>query len=83
MNALAIFMDLINRTFKPYFDRFMVVFIDDILVYSKSQEEHEEHLRVMLEILRTDNVCEILQMQVLVGQRGFPWSCSNQGCNFC
>lgn len=56
MNALAIFMDLINRTFKPYFDRFMVVFIDDILVYSKSQEEHEEHLRVVLEILRTDKL---------------------------
>jgi hypothetical protein len=44
-NALAIFMDLMNRVFQPYLDKFVVVFIDDILVYSKSYEEHEQHLR--------------------------------------
>ncbi|KAL5537712.1 hypothetical protein UlMin_045551 [Ulmus minor] len=44
-NAPVAFMDLMNRVFKPYLDRFVIVFIDDILVYSKTQEEHEEHLR--------------------------------------
>ena len=51
-NAPAIFMDLMNRVFHEYLDRFVIVFIDDILVYSKSQEEHEEHLRMVLQILR-------------------------------
>ena len=44
-NAPALFMDLMNRVFQPYLDKFFVVFIDDILVYSKSYEEHEQHLR--------------------------------------
>jgi hypothetical protein len=44
-NAPALFMDLMNRVFQPYLDKFVVVFIDDILVYSKSYEEHEQHLR--------------------------------------
>ena len=47
-NALAAFMDLMNRVFKPYLDQFVIVFIDDILVYSKTQEEHVEHLRMVL-----------------------------------
>ncbi|GJW45339.1 putative reverse transcriptase domain-containing protein [Tanacetum coccineum] len=51
-NALAIFMDLMNRVFHEYLDIFFIVFIDDILVYSKKREEHEDHLRIMLEILR-------------------------------
>ncbi|KAH9671101.1 hypothetical protein KPL70_017221 [Citrus sinensis] len=51
-NALAAFMDLMNRIFQPYFDQFVIVFIDDILVYSKSKEEHETHLRIVLETLR-------------------------------
>jgi len=51
-NALAVFMDLMNRVFHKYLDRFVIVFIDDILVYSKSQEECEEHLRNVLQILR-------------------------------
>ena len=46
------FMDLINRVFRPYLDKFVVVFIVDILIYSKDQKEHEEHLRIVLEILK-------------------------------
>ena len=45
-------MSLMNGIFKPYLDLFMIVFIDDILIYSKSKKEHEEHLRVVLEVLR-------------------------------
>ncbi|WOH01704.1 hypothetical protein DCAR_0521089 [Daucus carota subsp. sativus] len=51
-NAPAVFMDLMNRVFKDFLDKFVIVFIDDILVYSKTKEEHEEHLRVVLETLR-------------------------------
>ena len=52
-NAPTVFMDLINRIFREFLDRFVVVFVDDILIYSLSEEEHEEHLRVVLELLRT------------------------------
>ncbi|GJX91946.1 putative nucleotidyltransferase, ribonuclease H [Tanacetum coccineum] len=45
-NAPAVFMDLMNRIFHEYLDKFVIVFIDDILVYSKSEEEHEQHLRI-------------------------------------
>ena len=51
-NAPATFMDLMNRVFRPYVDQFVVVFIDDILVYSKSMEEHVYHLRTVLQTLR-------------------------------
>ncbi|PKI37771.1 hypothetical protein CRG98_041832 [Punica granatum] len=51
-NAHTAFMDLINRVFQPYLDQFVVVFIDNILVYSKDRDEHDEHLRVVLQILR-------------------------------
>ena len=51
-NAPAVFMDLMNRVFRPYLDRFVVVFIDDILVYSQGEAEHAEHLRLVLQILR-------------------------------
>ena len=51
-NAPAIFMDLMNRVFSAYLDKFVIVFIDDILVFSKSKEEHEDHLRIVLGTLR-------------------------------
>ena len=44
-------MDLMNRVCKPYLDKFVIAFIDAILIYSKSQEEHEQHLRLILELL--------------------------------
>ena len=51
-NALVAFMGLMNRVFKSYLDKFVAVFIDDILVYSKSREEHECHLSIVLQTLR-------------------------------
>ena len=51
-NVPVAFMDLMNRVFQPYVDQFVVVFIDDILVYSKDRENHDTHLRVVLETLR-------------------------------
>ena len=52
VNAPAAFMDLINQVFRPYLDKFVVVFIDDILFYSKIEKEHTEHLRIVLRTLR-------------------------------
>ena len=51
-NSPAAFMDLMNGVFKPYLDSFVIVFIDDILIYSRSKEEHEHHLRIVLGILK-------------------------------
>ena len=51
-NAPAAFMDLMNRVFKDYLDQFVIVFIDDILIYSRSMDEHVEHLRIVLDILK-------------------------------
>ena len=51
-NAPTAFMDLMQRAFRPYLDQFVVIFIDDILVYSRSEEEHERHLRMVLQTLR-------------------------------
>ena len=52
MNAPTAFMDLIHRVFQPYLDQFVVVFMDEILIYSPSKEEHEDHLRVIPQLLR-------------------------------
>ena len=49
INAPIVFMDLKNRVFQPYLDKFMVIFIDNILIYSKDKEEHAKHLRMLLE----------------------------------
>jgi hypothetical protein len=50
-NALTYFMHLMNKVFMEYLDKFVVLFIDDILVYSRNEEEHEEHLRLVLQKL--------------------------------
>ncbi|KAJ0796659.1 putative reverse transcriptase domain, DNA/RNA polymerase superfamily [Helianthus annuus] len=55
-NAPAVFMDLMNRVCKPYLDDFVIVFINDILIYSKSKEDHERHLRLILELLRKEQL---------------------------
>ena len=54
-------IDLMNRVFRPYVDQFVVVLIDDILVYSKDREDHDTHLRVVLETLRKGKLYEKLR----------------------
>ncbi|GJY32871.1 putative reverse transcriptase domain-containing protein [Tanacetum coccineum] len=55
-NAPAVFMDLMNRVCKPYLDKFVIVFIDDILIYSRDEKEHEEHLKTILELLKKEEL---------------------------
>ena len=62
-NAPAAFMSLMNGIFKPYLDLFVIVFIDDILEYSKSRKEHEEHLRICIGNVEGEKaLCQILQV---------------------
>ncbi|KAL0533473.1 hypothetical protein IC582_030313 [Cucumis melo] len=69
-NAPAVFMDLMNRVFREFLDTFVIVFIDDILIYSKTEAEHEEHLRMVLQTLRDNKLyakfskCEFWLKQV-------------------
>ena len=53
-NTLVLFMDLMNRVFRPYLDQFIIVFIDDILIYSRMEEEHMKHLQIALQTLRSN-----------------------------
>nr|GEZ69513.1 putative reverse transcriptase domain-containing protein [Tanacetum cinerariifolium] len=55
-NAPAVFMDLMNRVCKPYLDKFVIVFIDDILICSKNEQEHGEHLKLILELLKREKL---------------------------
>ncbi|GKD32944.1 putative reverse transcriptase domain-containing protein [Tanacetum coccineum] len=55
-NALAVFIDLMNRVCKPYLDKFVIVFIDDILIYSRNEKAHEEHLKTILEMLKKEEL---------------------------
>ena len=70
MNASVAFMDLMHRLFQPYLDQFVVVFVDDILIYSQSEWEHEYHLRIVLQLLRDHqlyakfNKCEFWHTKV-------------------
>nr|GEU96545.1 reverse transcriptase domain-containing protein [Tanacetum cinerariifolium] len=61
-NAPVVFMDLMNRVFKPYLDKVVIVFIDDILIYSKNEEEHKEHLKAILELLKKEKFALILAL---------------------
>ena len=76
-NALAAFMNLMHRVFQPYLDQFVVVFVDNILIYSQSEWEHEYHLRIVLQLLRDHqlyakfNKCEFRLTEVrFLGTRG-------------
>nr|GFA07313.1 putative reverse transcriptase domain-containing protein [Tanacetum cinerariifolium] len=55
-NAPAVFMDLMNQVCKPYLDKFMIAFIDDMLIYSKDEKEHEEHLKEILVLLKKEEL---------------------------
>ena len=55
-NALVAFMALINNMFQLYLDKFVIIFIDDILVYLKSKQEHQQHLKVVLQIFRENQL---------------------------
>ncbi|KAD3640483.1 hypothetical protein E3N88_29706 [Mikania micrantha] len=55
-NAPAVFMDLMNRVCRPYLDKFVIVFIDDILIYSRNQQEHAQHLKLILELLAREKL---------------------------
>ncbi|GJX93260.1 putative reverse transcriptase domain-containing protein [Tanacetum coccineum] len=55
-NAFAVFMDLMNRVCKPYLDKLVIVFIDDIRIYSRNKEEHANHLRIILELLKKEKI---------------------------
>ncbi|GKA90678.1 putative reverse transcriptase domain-containing protein [Tanacetum coccineum] len=61
-NAPVVFMNLMNRVCKPYLDKFVIVFIDDILIYSKNKKEHEEHLKAILELLKKEEFAPILAL---------------------
>nr|GEV99617.1 putative reverse transcriptase domain-containing protein [Tanacetum cinerariifolium] len=61
-NAHVVFMDLMNRVCKPYLDKFVIVFIDDILIYLKNEKEHKEHLKAILELLKKEKFALILAL---------------------
>ncbi|GJZ31018.1 putative reverse transcriptase domain-containing protein [Tanacetum coccineum] len=76
-NALAVFVDLMNRVCRPYLDKFVIVFIDDILIYCKTREEHVEHLRLVLELLRKEklfieNFSKIAKPLTILTQNSLP-----------
>ena len=73
-NAPAAFMDLMNRVFRPYVDQFVVVIIDDILVYSKDRENHESHLRVVLKTLRKEQFyAKLSKCKFWLNEMSFLW----------
>ncbi|GKE09980.1 putative reverse transcriptase domain-containing protein, partial [Tanacetum coccineum] len=76
MNEPAVFMDLMNRLCKPLLDKFVIVFIDDILIYSKNKKEHEEHLKAVLELLKKEKlILEDSKSMTKLTQKGvkFDW----------
>nr|GFC41718.1 retrotransposon protein, putative, Ty3-gypsy subclass [Tanacetum cinerariifolium] len=78
-NAPTVFMDLINRVCKPFLDKFVIVFIDDILIYSRNEKEHGEHLKAILELLQKEEFAPILALPE--GSKDFIVYCdaSNKG----
>ncbi|GJR60576.1 putative reverse transcriptase domain-containing protein [Tanacetum coccineum] len=75
-NAPAVFKDLMNRMCKPYLDKFVIVFIDDILIYSKNKKEHGEHLKTILNLLRSENLyAKFSKCDFWLDSVQFPWPC--------
>nr|GEV81469.1 putative reverse transcriptase domain-containing protein [Tanacetum cinerariifolium] len=76
-NVPTVFMDLMNLVCKPYLDKFVIVFIDDILIYSKNEEEHAEHLKLILELLKKDELyAKFLKCNFWLSRKNvkFDWS---------
>ena len=81
-NALTALIDLMNQVFRPYLDKFMVVFIDDILIYSKDEEEHTHHLRIVSQTLREHQLyAKMKKYEFLVGRSHVFGACSIEGRN--
>lgn len=78
INALAVFMDLTNKVFRQFLDQFAIVFIDDILLYSRNKEQYEEQLKILLEIIKNKKLyvkfkkCEFLLDRI--GFMGYVYS---------
>ncbi|GJU52626.1 putative reverse transcriptase domain-containing protein [Tanacetum coccineum] len=72
-NVPAVFMDLMNRVCKPYLDKFVLVFIDDILIYSRNKEEHADHLRIILELLKKEKLLQHILDQKELNTRQRRW----------
>ena len=68
-NSPGVFMSLMNGVFREYLDKFIQVFIDDILIYSRMMEEHDEHLCLVLQCLREIFLGEVVKMVILINQR--------------
>nr|GEW22353.1 putative reverse transcriptase domain-containing protein [Tanacetum cinerariifolium] len=89
INLRSVFMDLMNRVCEPYWDKFVIVFIDDILIYSKNEKEHKEHLKAILELLKKEKLyakfskCEFwipkaspktpIEIRQFLGLAGYYW----------
>ena len=73
-NTQTMFMDLMNRVFWSYLDSFVIVFIDNIFVYSKNEAEHMNYLTVLLQVLKENELFAKLENVSLVGGDGISWS---------
>jgi len=79
-NAPTAFMYLLNRVFRPYLDKFVVVFIDDILIYSKDKKEHADQLQTVLQALREQQLYgKFKKKRILVGGSGISRACGYKG----
>jgi hypothetical protein len=68
-NAPELFMCSMNVIFREYLDKFVIVFFDDILIYSKSEEEHEKHLRMVLQVLREHQLFARLMIRIIFSMK--------------
>ena len=74
-NAPSVFMDLMNRVCRPFLDKFVIVFIDDILVYSQSESDHKHHFETGVgNIKGRKAIREVFEVQVLDQEGKFPWA---------
>nr|GFA86856.1 hypothetical protein [Tanacetum cinerariifolium] len=78
-NAPAVFMDLMNRVCKHYLDKFVIVFIDDILIYSKDKKEHEEHLKAILKLLKKEKLyAKFSKCEFWILKKGVKFDCGEK-----